>query len=492
MPARSAAEPGRLHACVVAALVAASGPPAAAAVLNVPAKYATVQAAINAAAIGDTVLLAPGVHTGRPTIPGKAITLASQYLTTGDRSLVERTILDGTAGGWALRVLPGGDAPTIVGITIRNADDGIRATGKFRLFDSRVTGTGDGIDYEDGSGGIVSGCLMYGNTDDAIDSDHGVNAIIVGNTLRDNGDDGIEIRLQAYSGPRLTIVIRDNLIMGNGEDGIQLISYNLDTPRTIRIERNLILNNAMAGVGMMCCENTIENYQGADLKETVGLYNNTIVDNNHGVTGGDSLIALNNLIMNCTNVGLKRADAGSIAAHNLFYGNGTDHTGSNVDLATTLYADPFLGPDYGLTSGSPAIDAGCSRFEHLGRVIWKMALEGFEGVAPDLGAMESPATLGVGDDPYGIADALQAVPEPSRGTTVLRFSLPAAGPARLDILDVAGRRVRRLVDGARSAGRHEVAWDGTDSTGRLVPAGAYFARLDCATHVRTRRFVRLD
>ncbi len=84
-----------------------------------------------------------------------------------------------------------------------------------------------------------------------------------------------------------------------------------------------------------------------------------------------------------------------------------------------------------------------------------------------------------------------ARPNPSRGAASRRFSLPAAGVARLVVMDVAGRRVRTLVDGAVEAGPHEVAWDGFDGAGARVPAGLYWARLEAAGERVTRRLVRL-
>jgi hypothetical protein len=317
--------------------------------------------------------------------------------------------------------------------------------------------------------------------------------VIERNVIRNNLDDGIEIRFQAYTGPRLFVTIRDNLITGNAEDGIQLISYNLSTPRTIHIERNLILDNAMAGVGMMCCENTVENYQGAALKETVGLFNNTIAGNDHGITGGDSLTVVNNLILGSRNVGLKRVTAGSFVAHNLFFGNGTDHVGSNVDAATTLQLDPLLRPDHELMIGSPAIDAGCSQLTRDGVTVWRMPLDRFEGIAPDLGARETPGPLAV--EPRGRGTGLELLPptpNPSRGSTRLGLTVPGAGRVRLEILDLKGRLVRLLLDSMLPAGRHELGWDGRDATGRALPAGTYFARLQGVEHARTRRFTRLD
>ena len=55
---------------------------------------------------------------------------------------------------------------------------------------------------------------------------------------------------------------------------------------------------------MMRCQNSNENYQGASLRERVKVINNTFAVD-HGITGGDSLIALNNVFVNTTNIALK-------------------------------------------------------------------------------------------------------------------------------------------------------------------------------------------
>ena len=48
---------------------------------------------------------------------------------------------------------------------------------------------------------------------------------------------------------------------------------------------------------------------------------------------------------------------------------------------------------------------------------------------------------------------------------------------RIDVFDVQGRRVRTLLDRTMTRGTHIVGWDSRDDRGRLVAAGAYFARL---------------
>ena len=70
-----------------------------------------------------------------------------------------------------------------------------------------------------------------------------------------------------------------------------------------------------------------------------------------------------------------------------------------------------------------------------------------------------------------------AGPNPSSGTTSLRFSLPSRAKVQLSIYDSSGRLVRRLSDESREAGTHLVQWDGQNGHGRSVSAGIYFGRL---------------
>ncbi len=79
---------------------------------------------------------------------------------------------------------------------------------------------------------------------------------------------------------------------------------------------------------------------------------------------------------------------------------------------------------------------------------------------------------------------------PGTGPAKLAFTLPAPGHVRLEILDVAGRRVARIADAAFGAGRHELAWDGRDDAGRTLGAGLYLARLVTDDGSATARLVR--
>ncbi len=91
-----------------------------------------------------------------------------------------------------------------------------------------------------------------------------------------------------------------------------------------------------------------------------------------------------------------------------------------------------------------------------------------------------------GDDAVVSAPRLlPARPNPFNPRTTLRFELPAAAQARLEIFDLAGRRIRTLVSASLSAGPHEVTWDGTDARGCAAPSGNYVARLTAGMEVRS-------
>jgi hypothetical protein len=68
-------------------------------------------------------------------------------------------------------------------------------------------------------------------------------------------------------------------------------------------------------------------------------------------------------------------------------------------------------------------------------------------------------------------------PNPTTGAAHVAFSLARSGAVRLEVLDLAGRRVKTLVAGDLDAGPHEIDWRGDDASGRAVARGIYFVRL---------------
>ncbi len=91
------------------------------------------------------------------------------------------------------------------------------------------------------------------------------------------------------------------------------------------------------------------------------------------------------------------------------------------------------------------------------------------------------------------SDALEVTSEPNpfATTTLVRFALERAGPARVDVLDLAGRRVATPWDGALGAGEQHVPWNGRDALGAPVAPGLYVVRVTAAGRVRTAKLLRV-
>ncbi len=100
----------------------------------------------------------------------------------------------------------------------------------------------------------------------------------------------------------------------------------------------------------------------------------------------------------------------------------------------------------------------------------------------NLGICTTTVTVALGATPAPPGSgrtALRSVhPNPFNPRTTVEFFLSRPGHTRLEIYDLRGRRVRRLLDAALVAGDHAEVWDGRDDEGGTVPSGVYFIRLE--------------
>ena len=85
----------------------------------------------------------------------------------------------------------------------------------------------------------------------------------------------------------------------------------------------------------------------------------------------------------------------------------------------------------------------------------------------------------------------QNQPNPFNPATEIAFGLPATQKISLKIFDVNGRLIRTLADGEYPAGRHSLAWRGTDDSGRPVASGMYFYRLTGREQTVTNKMLLL-
>lgn len=195
------------------------------------------------------------------------------------------------------------------------------------------------------------------------------------------------------------------------------------------------------------------------------------------------------------------------AVHNAGY--------NSLQARLDVYGASITGPDAArfsivggfspaLVSGSPASwnihfdDTGASAASYTATLTFTTRDETLPGstnltsVTWDLTATVNSQT-GVGEgEPAPMATRLIGnYPNPFAPYTRISFELSQAGPVRLEVFDITGRLVNRLLDQSMDQGRYQASWDGQDSQGREMASGRYFYRLETLYGRETRSMTLL-
>lgn len=485
-----------LREAIVAPLVLVMGVHAA--TVQVPTDQPTIQAGIDAAAEGDTVLVAPGTYTGED----------NRKLDFGgiDRVLVSEqgafvTVIDCELSGRGFWFGSGETAASVVdGFTVRNGRDLSHDPSGGGIYCFRSSPTLQNCMISDNSASSRGGGGVYCYSSSATLA----NCTISGNRGLGNDGSGGGIRC-VNSAPTLSdCTISENSAGAHGGG----ISCSGSSPKLINctISRN---SASWEGAGFFC----------RDLSSPT-LVNCTIAGNSAGWAGGGICWAdsSSSMLTNCTIAGNSAVGRGGgvycvgeepspTLTNCILWGDtpseidGGDPTLTHCDVQGghegegNIDADPqFVGPlggDFHLTPGSLCIDTGSS----VG------ALErDFEGdVRPagdgfDIGADEySPVGMGAPSSgpPARRAALAEARPNPFNPRTTIPFELTEAQGVRLAVYDLRGALVRILIDGPRAAGLHTEDWDGTNSVGLSMPSAAYIVRLMAGETIEQRRLLLL-
>ena len=298
--------------------------PLSAAVINVPAESSTIQAALDGATNGDSIIVAAGSYSENLSFLGKAVVLRS------------------SAGAAATTITPA--TTTIPIVRFEGGEDTLSILDGFTL---SGTTTASGIRIN-GASPVVRNCVITSCVSSG--SGAGISIVsgagrILDNDIFGNQAGGFGGGIHCSQAGTQTCVIRGNSIHDNNSTN-QGCGISLSQVENYIVSHNLIYANSSSGTDIAGIW-----LRGNDIQAT----NNTIVDNPAGltVTAATNLTIRNNLVAFNAGVGIE-----PVGDYNLVWSNGTDgDPGPNGLNADPLLAD-YMNGDLQLLPGSTCIDAG--------------------------------------------------------------------------------------------------------------------------------------
>jgi hypothetical protein len=423
-------------------------------VINVPADYGTIQAGIDAAVNGDTVLVAPGIY-------GEVI---------DDIQIESKNILLTTSSN--------PDSCQIRGsINIRGQIDTTCIIRGFKVSPIRI--------YD--CSPIIEGNIIFGYWGDVAGGVRltNSNGIVRSNIITDNIAVLRGGGIYASGNP----VIEKNIISHNSAAAAEgsLIGGGIFLASGI-VRHNLIMHNGASVYYGGAAGGGVYIDSGPS-----SVINNTIIDNGawgqyNGAHGGgisfsvrsryDQITIKNNIIaFNRPPEGI-RAYIGDTTwtgwDYNLVFGNDSLNYVGLAPGTHDIQADPmFVDTDsgnYHLLPNSPCIDAGDPN----------SPLDP-DGTRADIGAYYFDQAVGIDEPgpsgPYHFSLA-QSYPNPFNAQTVISYSLDKDAAVSLLVYSITGQRVNALAKAEpQPAGEHRYVWDGTDGNGKPVGTGIYFYEL---------------
>jgi hypothetical protein len=444
-------------------------------IIRVPADKPTIQAAINSASNGDTVVVYPGLYYENINFRGKKIVVTGLFYKSGDLNFIQSTIINGSQP-----IHP--DTSSCV-LFIKGED----STTVFQGF--TVTG-GKGTKWKD---------------------EHS------SGTYREGG--GILI---AKSAP----IIRYNLIINNqasntvgvtsaggggirAGDGNPKILNNVITTNQGRYGAAIVLNWCAATIR----NNIITNNSGGQDYGGGALWLNQ--------NGATVKIIENNTIISNKVIGVYFYNGGANIRNCIIWGNTSSQIGVQTGGPTVIYSDvqggrtgvgninqdPMLkDTSFYLQPGSPCIDEGDSaaNFNDVADPLSPSnALLPSQGIIRnDMGAYGGPGAgklltfnslltevNNINSHFPSEFRLEQNYPNPFNPSSTIDFSIPLLGTGhtvsvQLKIYDLLGREVTKLVDEEKSPGNYEVKFNASG-----LPSGVYFYNLRAGDFVQTRKML---
>ncbi len=453
-----------------------------AATINVPADSSTIQAGINGASNGDTVLVAAGTYVENINYSGKNIVVGSLYLTTQDTSYISSTIIDGDSSGSI--------------VVFESFEDSTAVLNGF-TFQDIIFNSGDGpqtiININESSPKIINNRFdnfyLFQGVESAVIYCENSNSLIMNNEFT-NGSVGNGYVLGGFIlSKNSNVTIKNNRIengyVGFAEPSGYIVSVNSDNI----IESNVIINPSM-GYCVICAAISILDGSNCILR------NNFIFqaygDGYGAVVASESQYVSHNNTFVSNSVGYANLSSDGIVSNDIIYGSSntvyldesstiqvsySDIEGGwegegNID-ADPLFCDLDSG-DYTLAKNSPCVGTGENN-----------ANMGAFGVGCE-------EILSIQNEVIPTSFTLhQNYPNPFNPVTTLRYELPEQSHVTIVIFDMLGRTVRQLINTTQEAGYKSIIWNATNDYGKLASAGVYLYQIKAGEFVQTKKMVLL-
>ncbi len=419
----------------------------------------------------------------------------------------ENTISNNTGGSSGGVYCNLNSSPSIIGNTIAynmvtSYDYGAGGIGCYSnsspLIDSNTI-TNNSIYYYNNTGGII--CVHgsnphISNNVISFNDDNGVSTVwysinsepssptIINNSITDNSGRGIYLMKSSalISNNRIAAnvdggiycagdssVISNNTIMYNGNFDFGVNGggiYCASSSRTSITENLIAFNKARFGGGLYLNLSTLD----SSLRNTI--CHNSATDTGGGIVCNSSDINVDNSII-YYNSALYSSEIhltnGSSANINCSDVQGGFLGENNIDQVP-IFCDTV---NYGLAQSSPCAPANNSCGELMGAM--EVTCDNPNDLI-ELAEVECPAF-----------ELLQNHPNPFNPYTIISYVLPHSQYVCIEIYNLLGQEVRRLVDGKQCLGSHQLIWDGKDNGGNPVASGIYFYRLESGAFEKTRK-----
>jgi parallel beta-helix repeat protein len=391
----------------VIAMLSFGSLPASGNIIDIPDDYETIQEGIDASADGDTVLVHPGTYVENINFNGHNIVLGSLFLTTGDTSYIEQTIIDGNDSNSVVTFNSGEDRTAVItGFTVQNGHGYGSGGGVKIIGEARPIILGNIIRWNhawgsEGGGGSGGGIYCSGS-----------NAIIINNSIYGNQTcDGAGIFCNYSEALIVGNIISQNEALGGSEGGGGNGGGIGSHGSIAIIKNNIITNNSGWAL--------FRGGRGGGISSDGGgvIENNTIIGNHAisggGISAGNATVIVNTIIWENTASDSPQISGNPAVSYcdiqdTLWPGEG------NLSIAP-LFVDQYNGDfhlqdsiDCGDSSYSPCIDAGHPRIlDNLMDCSWGLGTE-LSDMGAFGGGISFPAVINVPDDYPSIQEGIIA------------------------------------------------------------------------------------